>query len=94
MVILTSGRGSILGRASFPQSAISPPILTKLSSDGTTDVVIISADGMWGYKVTVHRQAGGFLRVVVGLIFAGIALAALYNRYSNPPGKDIRSTDE
>jgi hypothetical protein len=91
--ILSAGRGVILASLSFPQSSVSRPILADLSGDGTSDVLVISTDAVWGYKISVRASSASFLRIISGLLFMAMALAALYNRFSQPPGTDRRSTD-
>jgi len=93
MSILSSGRGHVLASTTFPQSSISRPILADLSGDGTTDVVVVSRDGIWGYKVTVQTGGSKLLRIAVGLVLVGIGAAALWNKFAQPPGVDRRSTD-
>lgn len=91
--ILSAGRGAILASLSYPQASVSRPILADLSGDGTSDIIVISTDAVWGYKVSIRASSASFLRIISGLLFMAMALAALYNRFSQPPGTDRRSTD-
>jgi len=93
MAILSTGKGGLLASASFPQTAIGKPILADLSGDGTTDVVITSADAIWGYQVVVRTGGSIMLRIMVGLLMAFIGLAILRNRFGQRKGVDKRSTD-
>ena len=85
--------GVILSSVSYPQASVARPILADLSGDGTSDIIVISTDAVWGYKVSIRASSASFLRIVSGLLFMATALAALYNRFSQPPGIDRRSTD-
>jgi len=91
--VLSAGRGKLLSSVSFPQAIVSRPILADVTGDGTYDIIVVSTDAVWGYKVSVRASSASFLRILVGLLFMGIGLAALYNRFSQPPGADHRSTD-
>ena len=91
--ILSAGRGAILSSLSYPQASVARPILADLSGDGTSDIIVISTDAVWGYKVSIRASSASFLRIISGLLFMATALAALYNRFSQPPGTDRRSTD-
>ena len=91
--ILSAGKGVILSSLSYPQASVARPILADLSGDGTSDIIVISTDAVWGYKVSIRASSASFLRIVSGLLFMATALAALYNRFSQPPGIDRRSTD-
>ena len=91
--ILSAGRGAILASLSYPQASVSRPILADLSGDGTSDIIVISTDAVLGYKVSIRASSASFLRIISGLLFMAMALAALYNRFSQPPGTDRRSTD-
>lgn len=93
LAILSAGRGRVLASASYPQAAASRPLLADVSGDGTSDLIVVSADGVWGYKVRVETGGSRFLRVAVGLLLLGIGVAALRNKFGQPHGVDKRSTD-
>ena len=91
MALISPGHGKVLSTASIPQPSISRPILVDFNGDGTTDVMVVTQDAVWGYRVTVHAGSSIPFRIVVGLIVVGIMLAILRNRFGPHPGK--RSTD-
>jgi hypothetical protein len=91
LVLLSSDRGTVLGTATFPQPTIGRPILADFNGDGTTDVMVMTADAVWGYHVSVRAGSSVFFRVAVGLLLMGMMLAVLRNRFGPYPGK--RSTD-
>jgi hypothetical protein len=91
LAILSVKTGAVLASASFPQTSISRPILAEVSGDGTTDVLIFSTDGIWGIQLSVHAGSRVALRILTGLLFMGLMLAVLANRFGQK--KDKRSTD-
>jgi outer membrane protein assembly factor BamB len=93
MMLLSPGRGKVMAHALFPQSAIARPYLADVSGDGTADVMIQSADAIFGYQVVVHAGTSILFRVLVGLLLMGMALALLRNRFASRNGADKRSTD-
>ena len=70
---------------------IQRPVLADLNGDGTTDVLVATADAYWGYTVHVRTGSSVFFRIAVGLLLMGVMLALLRNRFGPKPGK--RSTD-
>jgi hypothetical protein len=91
LVLMSSDRGTVLATATFPQPTIGRPILADFNSDGTTDVMVMTADAVWGYHVSVRAGSSILFRVAVGLLLMGMMLAVLRNRFGPYPGK--RSTD-
>ena len=91
LAIISVTTGNILASAAFPQKCASRPILADLSGDGSTDVVILTADGIWGYQIIINRGSPVTLRLLVGLLLVVLMLGTIRNRYSKG-GK--RSTDE
>jgi hypothetical protein len=91
LAILSARRGKVLASASFPQPSISRPVLADVNGDGTTDVLVMTTDAVWGYQVTVRTGAPVVLRIMTGLLLMGMMLAVLRNRFGPHPGK--RSTD-
>jgi hypothetical protein len=91
LAILSVKTGAVLASASFPQTSISRPILAEVSGDGTTDVLIFSTDGIWGIQLSVYPGSRVTLRILTGLLFMGLMLAVLANRFGQK--KDKRSTD-
>ena len=81
-----------MASAKFPQTAVSRPVFAEISGDGTTDIIVLSSDAIWGYQVAAEPGGPIVLRIFVGLLFMGIMLAFLRNRFGQR--KDKRSTDE
>lgn len=93
MMLLSPGRGHAMASATFPQPSIGRPLLADVSGDGTADVIVQSANAIWGYQVVVHTGTSIVFRVLVGLLMCGMALALLRNRFASRSGADKRSTD-
>jgi hypothetical protein len=92
MAVLSVKDGGVLASASFPQTSTARPVLAEVSGDGTTDVMILSADAIWGFQISVKPGASIALRIMVGLMLMGLMLAVLRNRFGQR--KDKRSTEE
>mmetsp|Transcript_9629 Transcript_9629/g.23343 ORF Transcript_9629/g.23343 Transcript_9629/m.23343 type:complete len:808 (+) Transcript_9629:204-2627(+) len=90
LAVLSVKTGHVLASAPFPQNSESKPILADLSGDGSTDVMIITRDGIWGYQIVVHRGSPVVQRILVGLLLMALMLATIKNRYSKG---NKRSTD-
>ncbi len=91
LVLLSASTGKLLDSATFHQTSIRRPVLVDFDGDGTTDVLIHTKDAIWGYKIRIHTGSSVFLRILSGLLFMGVLLAFLRNRFGPQPGK--RSTD-
>ena len=91
LAVLSVTTGNILASATFPQMSSSSPILADLSGDGSTDVMVLTKDGIWGYRIVINRDFPVTQRILVGLLLMLLMLATIRNRYSKG-GK--RSTDE
>eukprot|EP00980_Cylindrotheca_fusiformis_P028997 scaffold22692_cov198-Cylindrotheca_fusiformis.AAC.1 len=91
LAILSVKNGALLASATFPQTSIGRPVLAEVSGDGTTDVLVLSTDGIWGYHLSVYPGSRVALRIMTGLLFLGLLLAVLTNRFGQKKGK--RSTD-
>ena len=87
VAIISSQDGQIMASASFPQPSLQRPVLVDFNGDGTTDVIIQSKDAIWGFEIIVVTGSTFFLRIFVGLLFAGLLLALLSNRFGPRPGK-------
>jgi hypothetical protein len=95
MALLSATSGQVLASTNVPQRSLRRPILADVSGDGVTDVMMISADAVWGYQVIVRTGASIFFRILVGLLLMGILIALLRNRYGSTSVRDRykRSTD-
>mmetsp|Transcript_916 Transcript_916/g.1902 ORF Transcript_916/g.1902 Transcript_916/m.1902 type:complete len:1076 (-) Transcript_916:72-3299(-) len=92
--LISPASGKILFSVVYPQSVASQPLLADLNGDGTDDLLVVSSDAIWGYRIVVETgRSGGFTIVVVTLLI-GVALAALVHKTSHLPGQTPkRSTD-
>mmetsp|Transcript_3921 Transcript_3921/g.8810 ORF Transcript_3921/g.8810 Transcript_3921/m.8810 type:complete len:376 (+) Transcript_3921:197-1324(+) len=92
--LISPASGKVLFSVVYPQSVSSQPLLADLNGDGTDDLLVVSNDAIWGYRVVVETgRSGGFTIVVVTLLI-GVALAALVHKASHLPGQSPRrSTD-
>jgi hypothetical protein len=91
MALLASRKGTVLATASFPQPSMRKPLLMDFNGDGTTDVMVMTQDAIWGYRVVVKTGTSILFRITVGLLLVAMMMAVLRNRFSPQPGK--RSTD-
>jgi len=89
--LISPGHGSVLATATFPQPSVRRPMLVDFNGDGITDIVVVTNEAIWGYRVSVSTGSSIFFRIVVGLLVAGLMLAVLRNKFGPHPGK--RSTD-
>ncbi|CAJ1906985.1 unnamed protein product [Cylindrotheca closterium] len=92
MAVLSVKNGGVLASAEFAQTSIERPIIAEVSGDGTADVLVVSHDAIWGYQVSVYPGSKAFLRIMTGLLYMGLLLALLSNRFGENK-KDKRSTD-
>lgn len=92
--LISPASGKVLCSIIYPQSVSSQPLLVDLTGDGTDDLLVVSNDAVWGYRVVVETgRSGGFVIVVVTLLI-GVALAALMQKTNHQPGQPSkRSTD-
>lgn len=91
LAILSAKSGSVLASVVFPQALEMAPILADVSGDGSTDVIVSTKDGIWGYQIVIHQGSPTTLRILVGLLLFVLMLATIRNRYDH---RDKRSTDE
>jgi hypothetical protein len=49
LAVISVKNGGLLASATFPQTSVSRPVLAEVSGDGTTDVIILTSDGIWGF---------------------------------------------
>jgi len=88
--LLSPISGKVLFSVVYPQGVSSQPLLADLDGDGTDDLLVVSNEAIWGYKIVVETdRSGGFVIVVVTLVL-GVAISALINK-ANTSAK--RSTD-
>lgn len=95
MAILSATSANVLASTNIPQRSLRRPILGDVSGDGVTDVLVTTADAIWGYQIFIRTGASVFFRILVGLLLMGILLALLRNRYGGGSVRDRykRSTD-
>ena len=92
LAVISVKNGSLLAKAPFPQTSIARPILADCTGDGITDVIVLSADGIWGYQIHIQDGRPVVLRILVGLLIFSLMLAVLRNRFGGER-KDTRATD-
>jgi len=92
--LISPTSGKVLASVVYPQFVSSQPLLADLSGDGTDDLLVVSDQAIWGYRIVVETgRSGGFVIVVVTLLI-GVALAALIHKTNLRPGQSPkRSTD-
>jgi len=95
LAILSATYANVLASTNIPQRSIRRPIVADINGDGVSDVLIATADAIWGYEITIRTGASIFFRILVGLLLMGILLAILRNRYGGTSARDRykRSTD-
>jgi hypothetical protein len=76
--IISQSTGRVLDHKQFPQMAMGRTILTDINGDGTTDIIVTSADAIWGYCIQVDRSGISFMEVMMYLLLLGIGVAWLY----------------
>ena len=91
--LISPASGRVLSSVAFPQHVTSQPLLGDLNGDGTDDLLVVSADGLWGYRLVVDPGRSGFFRIVVVTLLIGISIAALVHKTSHQPGQYKRSMD-
>ena len=92
--ILSSMSGRVVTAVPLPQhSSIQRPYVFDMNGDGTSDIVVVTNDAIWGYTILVRTTNGmsTSYRLLVGFVMLGLMLAYLRNRFGPHPGK--RSTD-
>ncbi len=90
LAVVSVETGHLLAFAEFPQTAAAKPLMADLSGDGATDIMILTKDGIWGYRILIKHHLAVTQRILVGLLLMLLMLATIRNRYSKG-GK--RSTD-
>jgi hypothetical protein len=93
LALFTARHGKLLAMTNFPQpqsSRAAPPLVADFTGDGTSDIIITTADAIWGYQIHVGAGSSVF-GILVGLLLMGTMLALLRNQFGPQPGK--RSTD-
>ena len=91
--ILTSGRGRLLESIQFPQTIVGRPLLVDFNADGTTDILITSVDGIWGYCVTISTSTSTFLKIMNGFLVLFLTLCFLLGYFDSQTHEMRRSTD-
>jgi hypothetical protein len=90
LVVLSVKSGAVLASAVFPQISTVKPILADVSGNGSTDVMVLTQDGIWGFQISIHPGSPVTLRILVGLLLMALMLGLIKNRNGRI---DKRSTD-
>jgi hypothetical protein len=92
MVLLSPINGNVIGYVAFPQPVVVRPIVIDFNGDGTSDVIVVTTDAIWGYRIKVQVVSSSlFQRILYGIVFFGLLVAFLQNQIQSQPGK--RCTD-
>ena len=94
IAILSSTSGRVVTMVALPQfSTTQRPFLFDINGDGTSDIIVVTNDAVWGYTIFIRTSNGmsTSYRILVGFVMTGLMLAYLRNRFGPHPGK--RSTD-
>ena len=89
--------GSELGALVFPQDAASVPIVCDLNGDGVDDILIITADAVWGYLTHVNSSTTLERIVIFGVLFGMLVFVFMSEKgwlaEETTRGSSLRSTD-
>lgn len=91
MVLMSATYGTVLSYVPYPQSILVQPYVVDYNGDGTSDVILMSRDAIWGYTVKVHVTTSIVYRLIWGVLFLFLLLGFVQNQFQSQPGK--RSTD-
>ncbi|KAG7361226.1 hypothetical protein IV203_036326 [Nitzschia inconspicua] len=91
LAVLSVKSGAVLATAVFPQISMAKPILADVSGDGSTDVIVLTEEGIWGFQISIRPGSPVTLRILVGLLLMALMLGVIKNRSGRT---DKRSTDE
>ena len=93
-VLISPTSGNVLASVVFPQLVKSQPTLADLSGDGTDDLIVVSDDAIWGYRIVVDTEQSGYFVIIVVTLLIGVAVAALIHKMNLQPSlSPRRSTD-
>jgi hypothetical protein len=68
--------------------------LADLSGDGTDDLLVVSDDAIWGYRIVVDTEQSGYFVIIVVTLLIGVAVAVLIHKMNLQPSlSPRRSTD-
>lgn len=84
-----SPAGKVLSRVVYPQPAIIQPLLADLNGDGTADLLVVSKDALWGYRIVVETGRSGFFSILVVTLVVGVALSALMHKTNQTARRSI-----
>ena len=82
MIIMSSGGGRILANVPFPQLVVGPPILADIDGDGTTDILVMTKDAIWGYSVKIIGRSF-LIRISIAILVIGFLVAIIFATISH-----------
>jgi hypothetical protein len=93
IALFTIGRGRLLDQISLPQMSVWKPILSDMNGDGTTDVLIVTTDGIWGYCVQITAIGSTFLWIMNAFLFLFLFIVFMVAFLDETSQDFPRSTD-
>jgi len=93
IALYTIGQGRLLDQISLPQISVWKPILFDMNGDGTTDVLIATADGIWGYNIQITTIGSSFLWIMNTFLFLFLFIAFMIVLPDDSTPDFQRSTD-
>jgi hypothetical protein len=94
ITLLSVMTGHIMTSYTLPQTSIVRPYIMDINQDGTSDLIIVTKDAIWGYIMIVRTTTNNTIvlyHILIGILIMGFMLAYLRNRFGPNPGQ--RSTD-
>jgi hypothetical protein len=93
-VLISPTSGNVLASVVYPQLVKSQPTLADLSGDGTDDLLVVSDDAIWGYRIVVDTEQSGYFVIIVVTLLIGVAVAVLIHKMNLQTSQSPRrSTD-
>ena len=91
MVLFTSDHGNVLAGTLFPQPITNRPYVVDFNGDGTSDVIVMTQDGIWGHQIQIKSSSTILVHFFWSLFFLLFLIAIVRNQFQYQPGQ--RSSD-